>query len=142
MKYLIVFAASAALMISAYGQDAKIVPPGPENNIRQPAPTEKILSKADITEYQVSALRIEKLKTDFKISEFNEKVKPHADEQQAWYVGQCKSIGLSDKQIQEQECGLTIGVDLDGKPIMGQDGKPITSKVFHNAPPPVAAKTK
>lgn len=132
MKIRMLFAATAALMISAYGQDAKVAQPPATPTA---APSERMLTEADLLKYQVSALQIDRLRKIYKIDEFNEKVQPYSSDQQAWYVATCKSIGLTDEQIKAQECGVNVGIDLDGKPITGQDGKPVVSRVWHADPP-------
>jgi len=145
MRRLTLLVFMSVFLISAFAQEAKIAP----TTAGIPAaPTEKVLTKESILEYQNLSLRLEKLQKEYKVAEFQEKVKPISDEQQAWYMGLCRSIGLTDEQIaqtptHQSECGLNVGVDVDGKPIMGQDGKPIQSRVWHvkpTEPPKVDAK--
>lgn len=138
MKVVCLIAAAAALMISAHAQDAKVAPPTP---VAAPAsPAERPLNETEILKFQNSMLQIDRLKKLYKIDEFNEKVQAYSSDQQAEYSSVCKSIGLTDAQIKAQECGLSVGVDLDGKPLMGQDGKPIPSKVWHSLPAPDPVK--
>lgn len=136
MKVLVLLAASAVLMIA---QDAKVAVP----TQAIPAPAmERGLTETEILKLQNAMLQIDNLKKVYKIDEFNEKVQPISESEQVEYVSACKSIGLTDEQIKAQECGFSLGVDMNGKPITGPDGKPVQSRVWRNKPAPVVEPKK
>jgi hypothetical protein len=128
MKLIALFAATGALMM---GQEAKMATaPLPVK-----VPTERPLTDLEVAKMQNYMLQIDRLQKEFKIQEFNEKVKPFSTAQQAQYAEACHSIGLTDAEIAAQVCGYNVGVDLDGKPILGPDGKPTPAKVWRITPP-------
>lgn len=127
MKYLILFAATAALM---FGQEAKVaVPPS-----SIPTVTERALSELEVTKLQLSIAQIELLQKKYDIEKYQAELKPHLDAQQAIVGAACKSVGVAEDKI-TTDCGLSTGIGQDGKPAMGADGKPVQARVWHATPP-------
>lgn len=102
------------------------------------APSERPLTSDELLKLQLTQARIQNLQTKYKLAEYQTEVQSFATEQQAIYVAACKSIGLSDANIKAGECRLDTGVDSDGKPTMGPDGKPLAPRVWRE----VAKETK
>jgi hypothetical protein len=134
MKAIVLLAAMSALMMA---QDAKMVtnPPAPAK-----PPSERSLSETEVLKMQNWMLEADRIQKFYKVDEFNEKMKPISMAQHAQYIEACYSIGLTDAEIAAQECGFNIGIDLDGKPIMGPDGKPMPAKVWKIEPAKPAEK--
>lgn len=133
MKVIVLLAAMSALMMA---QTAKMVStPAPAK-----PPLERALTDTEILKMQNNMLQVDRIQKDYKIQEFNEKVKPFSNAQQAQYVEACHSIGLTDAEISAQLCGYNIGIDLDGKPLIGADGKPTPARVWKIEPAKQPAK--
>ena len=148
MKFAIL-AASAAMMM--FGQDRplfesvklpvadKPAPAAPEAKITA-AHTERPLTKDEVLEFRSTMAEIKNLRTVYKISEFEDKVRPKVAEQQDAFTKACLSVGVPADKINPtsgpSQCGLNTGLDEEGNPLKGADGKPIPAKVWYQAPPP------
>jgi len=95
----------------------------------KPLPAERPLTKEEILALQVDELRITRLQDQYKISEYQSKANPifatHNEKIQAL----CISIGIPQDKI-VVECKFTTGVDMDGNPVVGPDGKPVAARVW------------
>lgn len=121
----------AALSAITFGQDAKIAAtPSP----LPPPPTERPLTDVEILKIRATTAEIRNLQEEYKLEEFNQKVKPKSTEQMAVYQAACQSVGVPPDKMQT-ECGLATGFDQDGKQLTGADGKPVAPRVWHVMPP-------
>ncbi len=134
MKYLMIFAATAAMM---FGQDAK-VDKAPSAIAK---PTERPLTETESLKLQLSIANLKLLNQEYRLEEYNTKAKPQMDIQQEIAVAACKSVGVPEDKI-TTECGIATGIGPDGKPAVDANGKPVQPRVWHvtQAPPPVTEK--
>lgn len=119
MKQLTLFLILASL---AFGDE---VPKAPE----------RPLTKEESLTLQLSQSRILRLRDKYKIAEYEAEVQPLINDQQVAFVAACKSIGIPDAKI-ATECRLSTGVDGEGKPVTGPDGKPVAARVWWEKPEP------
>ncbi len=131
MKLIALLAASAALILA---QDAKVVPSSPSAK-----PTERPLSETESLKLQLSVAQIQLLQKEYKIEEYQAKIKPYMDSQQAIALAACGSVGVAEDKI-TTECGLSTGIGPDGKPAMDANGKPVQARVWHAIPAPPEKK--
>lgn len=132
MRLLLLCAAFAASM---FAQDAKISTPPPV----QPGLEKKELffTPEEIEKLTLVSAQMEILKTRFKVEDLEAKYKeyqaelaPVAARQEAILKAKCQAVGVSEERMKTGGCGISLGVDATGKPINGQDGKPVPSKVW------------
>lgn len=114
-----------SLALAAMAQDAKVA----SSPTPIPATSERALAKEESLALQLSQVRVLRLQERYKIQEYQAELQPMANEQQAMWIAACKSIGIPDEKIQT-ECRINTGVDADGKPVNGPDGKPVTPRVW------------
>lgn len=126
---MILIAALAAFSISA--QVAKVEP---KTTVDTPPPTERQLTKDEVTSFELASARIQVLRAKFHIDDYEKEAKPFQDTLNGIFVAACKSVGVSEELIQKGSCGFTVGVDQEGKPLLGPDGKPITARVVFVKP--------
>ncbi len=134
MKLIALLAASAALILA---QDVKTdKSPSPSAT-----PTERPLTETESLKLQLSIAQIQLLQKEYKIEEYQAKIKPYMDSQQSIAIAACKSVGVIEDKV-TTECGLSTGIGPDGKPAVDANGKPVQARVWHATPvpPPVADK--
>jgi hypothetical protein len=107
----------------------------PANLVGGASPTERNLTEAEALKLQLLAARAQIIQDKYKIQQFQEEMKPITDEQSALAAGLCRSVGIPAELVQTQ-CSLNLGVDQNGRPIVGADGKPATPRVWWNRPAP------
>lgn len=129
MKRVIFAACVCAAVLSA--QDAKVAPaPAP------PAPaSERALSETEVLKLQLTAAKIELLQKKYDTAGFQKEVQPLSDQQAAIVQAACESVGIAKDKVQA-ECRIQTGIDQDGKPVVGPDGKPVQPKVWREIPKP------
>ena len=133
MKTFFVCVAFCAAMV--YGQALKTNPGDVVSPSVLPPVTDRPLSEVEVLKLQVTTLRIKELAEQYKLPEYQKELAPINSEQIAIVQKACESVGVPKERMQ-QECGLVTGFDQDGKPLTGQDGKPVATHVWHQAPPP------
>jgi hypothetical protein len=140
---LMILAAAAALTMLGQAPNTPAAKVAPDVKAATPAITERAPSKDEILEYRATLAEIKNLRTVYKIDEFNQKVQPKVSEQQKLFADMCRSVGVPEEKITptvgQTECGLNMGVDDDGNPLKGADGKPISAKVWWAKPAPASA---
>ncbi len=97
------------------------------------APAERPLTKEESLGLQLTQTRIVRLQEHYKISEYQAAIQSIGAEGQAIFTNACRSIGIPEDKI-ATECQYNTGVDADGKPIMGADGKPLAARVWWEVP--------
>lgn len=142
MKIVYLVTAMAVLMISAHAQDAKVSTAVPVPN--SPAvSSERPLSEVELLKLQLSMANVKLLQDKYKLAEYQREVQPEGDKQEKIVTEICLSIGVPADKI-KTDCGLQTGLDAEGKPVLGQDGKPVPAKAWKvvAAPPPVSDPKK
>lgn len=134
MKKLYLCAALSAMILTA--QDAKVAP---KDTPKEAPKSERNMTETESLKIQLAAAKIQLLREQFKIEDFNKQVEPLSSEQYAVVAAACKSVGVPEDKIQT-ECGVSTGVGPDGKPQMGADGKPVQARVWWNKPAPAPDK--
>lgn len=141
MKFVLL-AAAAALMMNAQAPVA--AKPESVPTVLNQKSTERALTKDELLEFRSTMAEIKNLRVQYKIDEFQEKVQPKVAEQQEAFVKVCRSVGVPEEKIQpangQSECGMNTGLDNDGNPLKGPDGKPIAPKVWWAKPAPADKK--
>lgn len=138
MKYLFIAAIAASSLM--YGQ--KVDEPKPKTEAKAEAPKpeakERMLTKEESAQLQISILKLHILNDKYKIEEYQSAIAPISQTQQSLRDSLCKSIGVPPDKI-ASECGIA-GFNNEGDQIMGNDGRPIAQKVFRVPQQPVATK--
>lgn len=93
------------------------------------ASTDRTLTAEESLKLQLTQARIQHLQDKYKIAEYQAEVQAVIAEQQSVFAAACKSVGIPEDKV-ATECRLNTGVDADGKPIAGPDGKPVASRVW------------
>jgi hypothetical protein len=124
--FLIFVAAMAAFSQELAKVDPKATTPAAK-------PAERPLTKEEVLTFRATMAEIKNLRAEFRIDEYEKKIKVIANEQQTAATDMCLSVGVPKELVQTQ-CGITTGLDENGQPLNGPDGKPITPKVFWNKP--------
>lgn len=140
MKHLLI-AALAAFTLAA--QPAAKPEPSPASVTAAPSPTERALSETEVLKLTNANLKIKLLGEKFKLDEYRKEAEAITSEQNAVAVTMCLSVGVPKEFVQTQ-CGVNLGVDPDGKPLLGPDQKPVQPRVWWQRPaaPPVEEKKK
>lgn len=130
MKTLLCFAAFAALITA---QDKK---PAAEPPQAIAAPTERPFTEDEVAKLSLAQSQMQVLRDRFHIDDlektfrdFQAEASVIAARQEAVVRAACLSIGVPEAQIKTGVCQPTFGIDATGKPIMGQDGKPVPNVV-------------
>lgn len=127
----------AALVATMYGQEAAKME-APKGTAAQSAPTERHLTENEVLKLKLSQAQIQLLQKDYKIEEYQSKLKPLSEEQVSIAKSACLSVGVPEAKIllgsPENECGINMGVGPDGNPVMGPDGKPQVARVWWARP--------
>ena len=134
MKTLFALAALAALMNAQPTQK-----PAPEAPKVETPQNERGLTEAEQLKYRATMAEMKNIQEEFRIKEFNAKIAPKSNEQLAVIIAACKSVHVPEDKIQPRngqpsECGFISGLDDDGNPAKGPDGRPIAAKVWWNRP--------
>lgn len=115
--------------LSLAAQDAKVAP----DPKLPPAPSERQLRADEITAAQLADTQVQLLQEKYKINEYLEKAKAPTAAYNAVKTEACKSVGVPEAEM-NQWCGFVTGLDKDGNPILGPDGKPTPAKVWNAKP--------
>lgn len=135
MKAIFVFALLYGLL---QAQDVK---PAPQNLPAIPSaiasPSEREFTPEEIEKLTLYNAQIEVLRARYKMDDvesqtkkFNEEAGAIAIKQEVIVKAACIKVGVPEQRIRTGGCGVSLGVDATGKPVNGQDGKQIPSKVW------------
>ena len=121
---------------SLYGADQ---PKDSPKDSPKDAPKERLLTRDEALELQVTVLKANHLNEQFKISDYQTAMAPISKKQQELHDSLCTSIGVPKDKLATGECQIS-GFDSNGDPINGPDGKPVPQKVYRIAPPVTSTK--
>lgn len=144
--------------------EAAKIPPAGTNGAgdadiaKTPAPqTERLLTDGELWHLKDTMAELANLDAEYKLAEYNAKRAALLQDQMTVITPACLSVSVPQDRISYarpdggtgSDCGITVpGKDKDGKPILGQDGRPLTGRVWNAKPaqppaePTAAAKAK
>lgn len=131
MKYFMLLAAMTALMNAQSVTTAAKVAPTESAPVAKPA--ERALTETESLKLQLSMANITLLQKKYNIEQYSKDLQPLVAEQEKVAMEACRSVGIPDEKV-KTECGINTGIDQDGKPILGADGKPAQPRVWWNRP--------
>ena len=136
---LILLAAMTALVNAQAPVAAKPAPAEPIK--QQSAPMRRKFTPEEIEKLSLYTAQLQVIRDRNKAEElekayqnYQQEVAPIAAKQKALIKAACVQVGVPEDKTESGECGATFGFDPSGKPINGQDGKPIESEVWHVVP--------
>lgn len=138
---LVLLAAMAALMNAQASAAEK-----PAEPTKTAAPTERKFTVEEIdklslwsAQQQVIADKNKAKELEESYRAYQQEIAPIAAKQKALIHASCLAVGVPENEIDNGGCGAVFGFDPSGKPIMGQDGKPVESRVWRVVKPVVPA---
>ncbi len=117
------------LTLAVMAQDAKVAP---EAAKPLPVSADRALTKEESLALQLTQTRILRLQDKYKLAAYQEELQPIISDQQAVFMSACKSVGIAEDKV-PTECRINTGVDAEGKPVVGPDGKQVAARVWREA---------